>query len=232
MHINAGTQRTLLWFSIVFLILFGVGWVMTGFLPPPPATLNPEEVAGLYRSDNLQMRIGVVICLLTAGFNMTWSLVVGAQMARVEKGLPLWSILQVLSGAFGALIFMLPLLFMGIAAFSPDRNPEVTALAHEFAFLTLITPVGFFTFQALPVGIIGLTRTDVPHSPFPRWMGFFTMWMLLSAEFGVMAMLFKSGPFSWNGLFPFYLPLTIFTLWFVVLTRLLFRAIRAQEVAG
>lgn len=235
MTISARTQRSLLWISIAMAVVFGIGWLMTGFIPPPSPTLDAEQVAELYVSDNLQMRIGVVLCLLSAGFNMTWSLVVGAQMARVETfsngGLPLWAILQVLSGAFGALIFMLPLLFMGIAAFSADRAPELTRLVHEFAFLTLITPLSFFTFQAVPVGIIGLTRTGIPHSPFPRWMGYASLWMMFGAEFGVLALLFKTGPFAWNGFFPFWLPLTLYIVWFTILTRLLFRAIRDQETS-
>lgn len=234
MFISAQTQRQLIWLSIALSVIFSIGYVMTGFFPPPSPLLNADEVTALYASDNLRLRLGVVLCLLSGGFLMLWGIVVAGQMARIEKGVPLWSVTEALSATMGALIFTLPLLYVGVASFSPERPPEVTLLMHELAFLTLITPVTFFPFQALPVAMIslGVANRTARHSPFPRWLGFFTLWMLAAAEFGTVALLFKSGPFAWNGFFPFWLPLTMYGIWYTMLTTLMFRAIRAQETAG
>lgn len=234
MFISAKSQRHLIWISVALSLIFSLGYVMTGFFPPPKPTLGAAEVAELYASDNLRLRIGVVLCLLSGGFLMVWGVVVSAQMARVEKGLPVWAILQVLSAAMGALIFTLPLLFVGVAAFSAERSAEITLLMHELAFLTLITPVTFFPFQALPVGVIALSRNNAgaKNSPFPRWLGFLTLWMLACAELGTIAMLFKTGPFAWNGLFAFWLPLSIYAIWYTALTRQMLKAIARQEADG
>lgn len=234
MFISAQTQRQLIWISIILSVIFSIGYVMTGFFPPPRPLLDAAEVAGLYQSDNLQLRVGVVLCLLSGGFLMVWGVAVSGQMARVEKGVPLWAILQALSAAMGGLIFTLPLLFVGIAGFSPDRPPEVTLLMHEAAFLTLITPVTFFPFQALPVAMIALSKANdsARHSPFPRWIGYFTLWMLVTAELGMVAMIFKQGPFAWNGFFTFWLPLTNYGIWYTMLTVLMLKAIRRQQAEG
>ena len=234
MFISAQTQRQLIWLSVALSVIFSIGYVMTGFFPPPRPLLGADAVAELYRSDNLQLRVGVVLCLLSGSFLMLWGIVVSGQMARVEKGLPLWAITQALSGAMGALIFTLPLLYVGVAAFSPARPPEVTLLMHELAFLTLITPVTFFPFQALPVAMLSLSAANrsAQHSPFPRWLGFFTLWMLAAAEFGSAAMIFKQGPFAWNGFFTFWLPLSMYGIWYTLLSYLMFKAIRAQEQDG
>jgi len=47
---------------------------------------------------------------------------------------------------------------------------------------------------------------------------------------------FKHGPFAWNGVLAWWIPLTMFFIWFVVMTVLLLRAIaddeRQQKHAG
>lgn len=234
MFISGKSQRHIIWLSIALSVIFSIGYVMTGFFPPPPPTLSADEVAALYQSDNMQLRVGVVLCLFSGAFLMIWGVVVSAQMARVEKGVPVWAIIQGLAAAMGGLIFTLPLLFVGVAAFIPDRPAEITLLMHQLAFLTLITPVTFFTFQALPVGIIALSKSNAAaeHSPFPRWIGYLTLWMLACAELGLAAQLFMSGPFAWNGFFTFWTPLTIYGIWYTALTRLMLKAITQQEKAG
>ena len=42
-------------------------------------------------------------------------------------------------------------------------------------------------------------------------------------------MLVKKGPFAWDGLFPFYLPIIVFTAWMLTLIWTMLRAISRQE---
>jgi len=222
-------QLVLIWWAIVFAVIYGLSYYfLTGFFPPPPANLNNMDVLELYAASNMALRIGVVICLLVGAFQLPWVVVVAVQMARLEKGRPVWAITQLMAGAIGALLFILPPLFWGVAAFSVERSPEITVLMHELAFLTLITPVSLFLFQSLPVAFVAFQQGEVNHSAFPRWLGYFSVWLTISAECGALAQLFKSGPFAWNGLFTFWLPLTIFSVWFAVLSYTMIKAIKAQ----
>lgn len=222
-------QIALIWWAIIFAIIYGTAYYfLTGFFPPPPANLDNEQVVQLYAADNMSLRIGVVICLLMGAFQLPWVVVVAAQMARLERGMPVWAIVQLMAGGIGAILFVLPPLFWGVAAFTVERNPEVTVLMHELAFLTFITPVSLFLFQSLPVAFVAFQQKDVKHSPFPRWIGYFSVWLTISAECGALAQLFKTGPFAWNGLFTFWLPLSIFSAWFAVLSYTMIKAIKAQ----
>jgi len=63
--------------------------------------------------------------------------------------------------------------------------------------------VTFFWLQALPIAMVSLTKGGDARSAFPRWIGFMTIWMIAAAEMGVLAQLFRTGPFAWNGLFTF-----------------------------
>jgi hypothetical protein len=42
----------------------------------------------------------------------------------------------------------------------------------------------------------------------------------------------KNGPFAWNGLFPFYLPIAVYSVWLVSICITLFGAIKRQEMAA
>jgi hypothetical protein len=43
-----------------------------------------------------------------------------------------------------------------------------------------------------------------------------------------MLFFFKTGPFAWNGLFAFWVPLTVFCGWFILLAYLVRRSIIAD----
>jgi hypothetical protein len=74
--------------------------------------------------------------------------------------------------------------------------------------------------------VIFLDKREQPI--FPRWAGYLNAWIaLLLAPAGIIVF-FKHGPFAWNGLFSFWLPLTVYSIWVVTMTFLLRRALAAQ----
>lgn len=228
------SQRWILIAGIVLSGLYFFGYAgLMGFFPPPPPNTAAGDVAQIYQHDNMTFRAGVLLMLIAGAFNAMWGLVISVQMAREERGVPIWAILQGIGGVLGAVLFILPALFWAAASFSPERDSALTLLMHELAFLTFITPVAAFPLQAIPIGIVCFAKkTDEHLSAFPRWLGYGSFWMALTAEFGVAAVLFKSGPFAWNGLFPFWLPFGLFGVWLGALFFMLFRAIGRQELAA
>ena len=232
---NTRSQRGLLWTSLILGSIYGLSYVfLVGFFPPPPATLSELQVVDLYTQHNLQLRIGVVLMLLTGAFCMPWAVVVSQQMARYEKGFPLWAFLQGLAGTIGALLFVLPVVFWGAAAFSVDRAPALTLLTHEIGWLFFVSPVAFFPFQLIPTAVISFSRSpqEAKDSAFPRWIGFLTLWTSVTAIGGLFSQIFKTGPFAWNGLITFYLAFIVFGTWMGALAYTLLRAIRVQDQSG
>jgi hypothetical protein len=225
------TQRFLIWLSLALMALFSVAYIgLIRFFPPPPADLPAEQVAALYRDHNVQLRVGVILGLISGGFLVPFCLVISVQMARLERGVPIWALLQGLTGAMGATFIWLPVLIWGVAAFSPDRAPALTLLMHEFGWLAFITPLSLFPLQLLGVIVIAFTKTeDDRWSAFPRWIGYLTTWQALQSFGGPMAMLFKTGIFSWAGLLPFWLPFFLFFGWMVAIAYTMLRALKHQE---
>jgi hypothetical protein len=133
------------------------------------------------------------------------------------------------AGALTTVYLTLPPLFWGVAAFTPTRNPEITATFHEFGVLSVITTDQYFVFLWVAIVVVCLTPTKVVASPFPRWFGYFSAWCALIFECGAVAFLPRSGPFAWNGLLAFWLPFSVFGVWMIVVSVLLLRALRQQS---
>jgi hypothetical protein len=226
---NANTQRILIWLTLILIVIYGVGYLMLGFFPPPEPSLDAGQVQHLYAAHNTRFRIGIVLCLFSGAFLLPWSVVVGFQMARLEKGFPAWAILQFGAAIIGTIFLWGPPLLWGAAAFSIERNPALTLILHEVGWLTFITPLCAFPMQLIAVGVVSLTCHDAsPFPAFPRWVGYLTLWQAVQSLGGLAAMLFKQGVFAWNGLFPFYLPVTLYFVWTVAVAWTMLRAIRHQ----
>lgn len=226
-------QRILVWWALAFILIFGLSYgFLIHLLPLPRATLTADEVALFYRQNSFEIRLGAVICSWVSAFMVPLAVVIGVQMARLEQGIPIWSILEICGGCLMSLFLVLPPMFWGIAAFSPERPHEITLFMHEFANLTLVTSDQFFIFQNVAIAYVALTQRIDSNSPFPRWMGYFTIWASFMFEAGALGFLSRTGPFAWNGLFVYWIPLIVFGTWFFVMAFMLLRALRHQSATA
>jgi hypothetical protein len=227
---TARAQRIMIWWSLSFMAIFGLSYYfLIGMWPLPPATWTPEEIAAFYTENSFKIRLGAIILSWTSAFAVPIYVVIAVQMARLEKGVPIWSILQLVGGSMMTIFLVLPPIFWGVAAYNPGRDPQVTAGIHEIANLILVTTDQYFIFQMVALAWVSLTQKVDAHSPFPRWIGYFTIWGALMFELGAIAFLPKTGPFAWNGLFVFWFPITIFGTWISVIAWSLLKAIKRQE---
>lgn len=205
-------------------------YFLLDFWPPPSPELDVDKVVMLYENSNIKFRIGIALMILTGAFYLPWSVVISFQMYRQERGLPIFTALQALSSAVATWFFVFPPVIWGLAAFSITRNPEITVMLNEAAWLSFLTPAAFFPLQTIPIAIVALTsRDDVLEPAFPRWIGWLTLWNAMTGSLGPFAQIFKSGPFAWNGLIPFYLPTIVFGLWMGAMAFVMFRSLKRQD---
>lgn len=231
--ISARAQTIMLWWALAFITIYGAAYCfLIKMMPLPDANWTATQVADFYRENSFQIRIGAAICSWTGAFMVPLAVVITAQMQRIEKGYPIWSMLQLVSGAMMSIFLVLPPLFWGVAAFSPDRPEEVTMLIHEIANLTLTTTDQYFIFQYVAIAVVSLSYAQDRLSAFPRWFGYLTVAATVIFEFGVLAFLPKHGPFSWNGTFVYWGPLVAFGVWWAFAGFVIQRAIWRQRDEG
>jgi hypothetical protein len=224
------SQTILVWWAVGFAVIYGIVlWLLLDMVPPPSAKLSATQIAHWYAERHTQIRVGAVIASWTSAFMVPLAIVVAAQMSRQETGRKVWSAMTICGGTLMSIFLVLPPLFWGVAAFTPSRAPQITAIMHELGMLTLTTTDQYYVFMWVAVVVICWLPTSISHSPFPRWFGYLTAWIAVMFEAGAFAFLPRTGPLAWNGLMVFWLPLTLFGLWIAVMCNLLLRALKRQR---
>lgn len=223
---NARSQMVCLWFGPAAILLFLIGFVVAGFMPPPSPNDSLEEVRKLYGDNPDMTRLGLLLIMVAGGLTAPFVAAISTQMRRVEGVHHPLSSTQLGTGMLGCLLFIFPVMLMQAAAFRPDRDPELIQLIHDAAWLPFI---GVFILAVIQNCAIALAVfQDHAEKVFPRWLGYFNVWVALLFVPAALIYFFKTGPFAWNGLFCFWLPLNVFAVWFVVMFVVLRKAILAQ----
>lgn len=225
---TAMDQKVCAWGGPAGAACIGVGLLLAGFVPPPSATLEALEVASLYRENAGMIRLGMVIGLLgIAGYAMLVA-AISTQMRRQQLPSQLPVYLQLGAGSIGVLTVMFPLMIFAVAAFRPERDPQLIQLLNDLGWLIIIP--AFPTFIAQYLGIaFGIFQDRSPSPPFPRWLGYFNLWVMVLFMPGGAAYFFRTGPFAWDGILAFWLAASAFFAWLLVMCWQLLRAINAQE---
>jgi hypothetical protein len=224
------SQSILVWWAIVFTVIYGLALAfLLDMVPPPTPKLSADQIAHWYAVRHTKIRVGAVIASWCSAFMVPLSIVIAAQMSRQERGRKVWSAMTVVGGGLMSIFLVLPPLFWGVAAFTPSRSHDVTAIMHELGMLTLTTTDQFYIFMWVAVVVICFLPTTVKYSPFPRWFGYFTAWIAFMFEAGAIAFMPRTGPFAWNGLLVFWSPLTLFGVWIAVMSYLLLHNLNLQR---
>lgn len=220
-------QRICAWSGIVFLLLFGLGWaVVAQFLPPHSPGASADAIAAIYQQNPGRIRLGLAIALFGSGFSVPFLALISEQMKRLGSGSTLLPNIQMVSGSVAALmVFTIPMMAWETIAFRPDRPVEITLAISDFAWLMFAMTLSPFFVQISTIALA--IFLDGGRNPiFPRWTAYFNAWVaVLVLPAGVVAM-FHSGPFAWNGLIAFWLPIGVFAIWILSMAFFLLRGIK------
>lgn len=214
------------WCGLLFLINYLIGlWLLSGFVPAHPPSMSAEEIAAIYRSNADGIRLGMVFVMMAAGFYLPWTVTLSALIRKMEGKSNFLSQTQLIGGLAASMFFVLPALIWQVAAYRLDRSPELILMLNDMGWILTVTPDPPFFVQFVPLlAAIFLNRAQ--PAPFPRWMGWATLWANVLYSPAMAAYFFKSGPFAWNGIFPFWLPLSTFVVWELTLYAMAYRYIK------
>jgi hypothetical protein len=221
------SQMVCLWAGLSGIVLFFIGyWFMAGLVPPPSPNATAHAIQRFWGHDVTLTRYGLVVTMFAGTLTAPWVAVIAVQMKRIEGEHCPYTWTQLGLGMLGVLLFILPVIVMQAILFRPVRDPNLMLLLDDLAWLPFI---GIF----MPATVQGIALAlaifkDKEERVFPRWLGYFNLWIALLFLPDVLIYSFKTGPFAWNGIFGFWLPLTIFGVWFFVMFPYLRRAIIAQ----
>ncbi len=151
---NTRGQRILLWTTPPAAALFVLAYFLFPvFSPPLSPTLSPEQVAAFFRDNNTGI-LGVVIlgnliaCSLVPLFAVT-----AVQMSRTATSSSVFTYAYVISVGVGTTAFILADYCWGMAAFRPERDPQLISLLNDMAWFFFIAPVGTIAVQSLCLAV-------------------------------------------------------------------------------
>jgi len=217
------------WCGVAYCVLLLIGWwVIGGFFPLHRPSAGAEEIAAFFRTDVLKIRLGMVIVMWGSATFIPFTATIADYVSKVEgRSGPLTKIMSMSGYANAMLTFYPPLLWIANTWRSQERSAELIYLINDIAWLQFIGGLALIMPMFVVVGVTAL-NDKTANPTFPRWIAFVSAMTFILFLPDQMLFFFKTGPFAWNGLFAFWVPLTVFCGWFILLAYLVRRSIIAD----
>lgn len=217
------------WSGLITLAFMFLGLVVAGWLPVPSPDMSKAEVVEMYLAKTDKIRFFAVMNLVAAGWSVMWVAAISSQLRRIESGRsPMWTYMQLAAGTCGSFLFACQALPWTVAAFRPERAPEITQMLNDMGFLWFLMPVPFVI--AGMFAIAACILEDKSREPvYPRWVAYLNLWLILIWPVAVWTTYAKTGPLAWDGLFVWWIPVVDYTIWSAVMSWATARAMTRQH---
>lgn len=209
-------DRICAWCGPAFVILFVLLWGYVGQnLPNPSPALSPTELADRYLNNLSSIRIGFISSLIVIVLYMAWTSLLSSQMSRIEGTSRTLTYLQLIGGALTVMVVSFSAMYWCVAAFRPERTPELFTLLTDTGWLCIDLQYPCTQLQMWALAIVALhDRSKTPL--LPRWACWLTIWAAISFFPASLTGVMKIGPFAWNGVLSYYFPYFCWLCWFSV----------------
>jgi hypothetical protein len=232
MAMEAKVQRVLIWSGVGMVVLWlGAFLLIAGFVPPHDPSNTAAQIVSIYAGRTNAIKVGMVISMLGSALLVPFGVAISGQLKRIDGARALADV-QMVSCALLSLEFITPIGVWMAAAFRFDaRAADVTQALNDLGWILFMTVIWSLWVQLVAIGIaILLDRRAEPI--LPRWLGYLNLWAAVLILPAGIVLFFKSGPFAWNGIVGFFVPLTAFCLWIGSTTACVHRALNRQIAEG
>lgn len=227
---NIQTQLISLWTAPIAGVVLLIAFVaFPGFFPPMPPTMSADQVAQFYRDHTPMVWFSMITFNLISVMLVPFFMVIVVQMKRMATQSHVFAYSYLTAAVSGATLFALADIFFLVAAFRPDRDPALTQLLNDLAWITLIAPVGMLVAQCLLLGL-AVYFDHGPRPVFPRWVGHYAVATAVAMTPAAAAAVFKTGPLAWDGVISFWLRNIAFGAFIVVMFFVLRTVLHRQAV--
>jgi hypothetical protein len=175
------------------------------------------------------LRTGVLLSFVATALYLPFTAVISTQLRRMEGSTPILAYTQFAGGMGIIVALLLTMCLLIIAAYRPERAPEITQALHDASWITNVITLNTYCLQYAAIARAVIKDHEYSDDPiFPRWIIYINYLTGLSFVVDVMLAFYRTGPFAWNGLLSMYVPFTCFGAWFLSMHYVLVKAIRKQ----
>ena len=227
-HIDA--QRISLWITPVVAAVFLIAFVsFPGFRPPMSPDMSADQVAAFFREHTTMIRFSMIIYDLFGVLLVPFFALIVVQMKRMANPSHVFAYCYLSAVATGATLFAIADLCWLVAAFRPDRSPDLVQLLNDLAWIIFTAPVGMFVAGNIVLALA--VYLDARPTPvFPRWIGHVNILIAAAVAPAACAAVVRTGPLAWNGAISFWLKIGAFGAFLVVMFFALRTAINRQAL--
>jgi hypothetical protein len=214
--VNRTVHKFCAWSGTLCLITMAIGFIaIAGFVPTRSPGQSAMETAQFIIEHRDRIRWGMIVAMFSSSLLMTYAVSMAIHMRRIEGRYPALAMIQFGLGAIFVLEFIYLLFFWQTATFRVDRAPELIQLLNDMAWIPFVGLTSTAVVQVACFGIAVLL--DNRERPiFPRWLGYYNLWVALMFTPGTFNVFFHHGPLAWNGIVAWYLPLAVFASWMII----------------
>jgi hypothetical protein len=214
------------WFGVVYVVLLLVGWLgVGGFFPLHRPDATAAEIAAFFRTKQVSLKFGMVLVMWGAMAFLPFTATMADYIAKVEGRYgPLASITAMAGYANAMLTFYPPLMWISNTFRATERPDSMIYMLNDEAWIQFIGGLSLI----MPMYVTAAVAAFADRSPnpiFPRWSGYVSIVSFILFLPDQALFFFKTGPFAWNGLFAFWIPLAVFCTWFLMIGYLIGRNI-------
>jgi len=224
-------ELILLWtLPFVALIWLSAFLLFPGFTPPMSPTMSADQVAAFYRDpDNLpRIRYSMILFNWFCVALVPVLILIVMQIRRMAHRTPIFSYAVLGCVAGGPTLFLIANVCWLLAAYRPERAPELTQMFNDLAWITFTTQVPYLIAQSVLIAM-AIYFDDQPRPVLPRWVGHFNLLIAAAMVPAAFAALVFRGPVAWDGALSFWGKNIAIALWIVVMGVALGRAIYRER---
>jgi hypothetical protein len=207
-----------IWCAVPMVLLLFGGLIYSGFMVPILPSATADQVAQLYRTDTSQIRLGLAASFCSIVLFLLFGGAIADQTRRIKFAPAALTYAQIASFGAGSLIFVIPWVCWETAAFRPERDASEIMLLNDLGWMTFVFSYVAFTAWLIAIGVAILV--DIAEKPvYPRWLGYFNIVVAVIFVPDNIIPFFKSGPWGWNGIFPYWIPFVAYGIWILMMLR-------------
>jgi hypothetical protein len=212
----------IVWISAFFLF--------PGFMPPMSPTMSADQVAAFYRDPAHlpQIRYSMILFNWFGASLIPILTLIVMQIRRMAHRTPIFSYAMLGCVAGAPTLFLVANVCWLLAAFRPERSPELTQLLNDFAWITFTILVPFLIGQSVILAL-AIYFDDQPRPIFNRWVAHFNLLVAAALVPAAFVGLSLSGPLAWDGVLSFWLKNVAIGVWVVVMGVVLGQAVYRER---
>jgi multisubunit Na+/H+ antiporter MnhF subunit len=224
-------ELILLWTLPSAVIVWGAAFLLfPEFNPPMSPSMTADQVAAFYRDPAHvpQIRYSMIVFNWFGVSLIPILALIAMQIRRMGHRTPIFSYAILGCAAGGPALFLVANVCWLLAAFRPERSPELTQLFNDFGWITFTILVPFLIGQSVILAL-AIYFDDQPRPIFNRWVAHFNLLVAAALVPAAFVGVSLTGPLAWDGVLSFWLKNVAIAVWIVVMGVVLGRAVYRER---